>query len=480
MASDAHRLLVVDDEPDLLTLYELTLLREGHDVECAGSVQEALQALERQSFHLVITDMRLPDGQGLELLRHVESAGRGEKVVVITAYGSAETAVAALKAGAFDYLTKPVDLRQFRTVVAAALGQAPAAAPVPRGAAMPRAERGTAPARPEVARLVGDSPAIRQVRMLVDKVSRGMAPVLVTGESGTGKELVAKAIHQASARASGPFVPVNCGAIPESLLEAEFFGYRKGAFTGAADDRPGFFQAAQGGTLFLDEIGDLPLEAQTYLLRALQEGVIERLGSTEPIAIDVRIIAATHVDLARAVEEGRFRLDLLHRLKVLEVTVPRLRDRGDDVRVLADHFLERFRTDTRRVIRGFSAEAMDAVLMHQWPGNVREMSNRIRQACVLGEGRWISATDLGLRAAQASSNQTLDEIREQAEVRAIREALLANERGMARAAESLGVSRMTLYRLIQKHQAHLLDVIGDVGASEKAVPSKGSQVQLVA
>jgi DNA-binding NtrC family response regulator len=230
----------------------------------------------------------------------------------------------------------------------------------------------------------------------------------------------------------------------------------------------------------LDEIGDLPLEAQTYLLRALQEGVIERLGSTEPIAIDVRIIAATHVDLSRAVQEGRFRLDLLHRLKVLEVTVPRLRDRGDDVRILADHFLERFRADTRRVIRGFSAEAMDALLMHQWPGNVREMSNRIRQASVLGEGRWISATDLGLRAAQASSNQTLDEIREQAEVRAIREALLANERGMARAAESLGVSRMTLYRLIQKHQAHLVDVVGDVGTSEKPVQPKGSQVQLVA
>ena len=244
-ASDAHRLLVVDDEPDLLTLYELTLLREGHDVECAGSVQAALQALECQSFHLVITDMRLPDGQGLEILHRVEAARRSEKVIVITAYGSAETAVAALKAGAFGYLTKPVDLRQFRAVVAAALVQAPEAAPVSRGAAVRRVD--AAPARPDMARLVGDSPAMCQVRMLVDKVSRSMAPVLVTGESGTGKELVARAIHQASARASGPFVAVNCGAIPESLLEAEFFGYRKGRSRARQRTGPGSSRRRRAG-----------------------------------------------------------------------------------------------------------------------------------------------------------------------------------------------------------------------------------------
>jgi DNA-binding NtrC family response regulator len=340
--------------------------------------------------------------------------------------------------------------------------------------------RASAPSAAVFGEMVGGSPVMLKLYDKLKRFALADAPVLILGETGTGKELIASSLHEGSPRKRKPFVALNCAAIPAELIGSELFGHEQGAFTDASTTRIGRLEQAQGGTLFLDEIGDLPLEAQTYLLRALQEGVIERLGSTEPIAIDVRIIAATHVDLARAVEEGRFRLDLLHRLKVLEVTVPRLRDRGDDVRVLADHFLERFRTDTRRVIRGFSAEAMDAVLMHQWPGNVREMSNRIRQACVLGEGRWISATDLGLRAAQASSNQTLDEIREQAEVRAIREALLANERGMARAAESLGVSRMTLYRLIQKHQAHLLDVIGDVGASEKAVPSKGSQVQLVA
>ncbi len=269
MASDPYRLLVVDDEPDLLTLYELTLLREGHDVECAGSVQEAMQALQRRTFHLVITDMRLPDGQGIELLRHTEATGRSEKVIVITAYGSAETAVAALKAGAFDYLTKPVDLRQFRSVVAAALGQSPPPPQAQRPVPVARVDPPSAALRPEMARLVGNSPAMNHVRMLVDKVSRSMAPVMVVGESGTGKELVARAIHQSSARAAGPFVPVNCGAIPEALLESEFFGYRKGAFTGATDDRPGFFQAAQGGTLFLDEIGDLPLLEQELHLNSL-------------------------------------------------------------------------------------------------------------------------------------------------------------------------------------------------------------------
>jgi DNA-binding NtrC family response regulator len=328
--------------------------------------------------------------------------------------------------------------------------------------------------------MVGGSPVMLKLYDKLKRFALADAPVLVLGETGTGKELIASSLHEGSQRKRKPFVALNCAAIPAELIGSELFGHEQGAFTDASTTRIGRLEQAQGGTLFLDEIGDLPLEAQTYLLRALQEGVIERLGSTEPIAIDVRIIAATHVDLARAVQEGRFRLDLLHRLKVLEVTVPRLRDRGEDVRILADHFLERFRADTRRVIRGFSAEALDALLMHQWPGNVREMSNRIRQACVLGEGRWISAADLGLRAAQASSNLTLDQVREQAEVRAIREALLANERGMARAAESLGVSRMTLYRLIQKHQALLLDVVGDVSTPEKSVQPKGSQVQLVA
>ncbi|MEO7854739.1 MAG: sigma-54 dependent transcriptional regulator, partial [Rubrivivax sp.] len=273
---NANSLLVIDDEPDLRTLYELTLVREGYEVETAGSVEEAWAHLSERQFSAVITDMRLPDGTGLELLQRLEAGGRSEKAIVITAYGSAQGAVEALKCGAYDYLTKPVDLRQFRAVVASALGRTvpPAQSPA---RAEPVASRRRAVDRPAAAsttalqRLVGRTEAMQQVHSMIGKVARSMAPVLVQGESGTGKELVARAIHEVSSRAAQPFIAVNCGAIPENLLESEFFGYRKGAFTGAAEDRDGVFQAAQGGTLFLDEIGDLPLSMQSKLLRVIQE-----------------------------------------------------------------------------------------------------------------------------------------------------------------------------------------------------------------
>ena len=408
MASGPHRLLVVDDEPDLLTLYELTLLREGHDVECAGSVQEAMQALQRQTFHLVITDMRLPDGQGIELLRHLETTARSEKVIVITAYGSAETAVAALKAGAFDYLTKPVDLRQFRSVVAAALGQSPPPSPpqAQRPAPVSRSDPSLAVSRPEMARLVGNSPAMNHVRMLVDKVSRSMAPVMVTGESGTGKELVARAIHQASARAAGPFVPVNCGAIPETLLEAEFFGYRKGAFTGATDDRPGFFQAAQGGTLFLDEIGDLPLLMQSKLLRAIQERSVRPLGATAEVPCNARIVSATHRDLPLEVQAGRFRQDLFFRLNVIHIPVPPLRDRLTDLAPICEDILERICGESGvhpppRV----SEEALTHLRSYDFPGNVRELENMLHRALALSSADAIGLEELGLQPTPAPMAQ---------------------------------------------------------------------------
>ncbi len=401
-----QRLLVVDDEPDLRTLYELTLVREGFDVESAGSVEEAWAALQRQRFAVVITDMRLPDGTGLDLLRRMDEQGRGEKSIVITAYGSAENAVEALKAGAYDYLTKPVDLRQFRSVVATALGRAPAPMGEPRGLpaserdAPARAARAPVAPRPGAAamhRLVGDSAVMQQVRSLIEKVARSMAPVLVHGESGTGKELVARAIHEVSPRATQAFVAVNCGAIPEALLEAEFFGYRKGAFTGAQEDREGFFQAAHGGTLFLDEIGELPLSMQSKLLRVIQERAVRPLGSTAELAVNVRIVSATHKDLTAEVAASRFRQDLYYRLNVICVTVPPLRERLDDLPRICAALIERVAADAGvEPAPRLSDTALQQLRRYGFPGNVRELENLLHRALALSGGTHIECEDLGL------------------------------------------------------------------------------------
>jgi two-component system, NtrC family, response regulator PilR len=396
--SASPRLLVVDDEPDLRTLYELTLLREDYDVESAGTLDEAWSLLQQRGpggFQLVITDMRLPDGSGLDLLRRLEDAGRGEKAVVITAYGSPENAVEALKAGAYDYLTKPVDLRQFRAVVASALGRTP---PAPAKTVSPAAIRTQAP-RPRSAleRIVGDSEAMQQVRSLVGKVARSMAPVLVQGESGTGKELVARAIHDVSPRGAGPFVAVNCGAIPEALLEAEFFGYRKGAFTGANEDRDGFFQAAQGGTLFLDEIGDLPLAMQSKLLRVIQERAVRPLGAVAEAPVNVRIVSATHKDLGAEVQAARFRQDLFYRLNVIRIVVPPLRERAADLPAICAAVVERIAGDAGVSPPPVLAPAAQALLLrHSFPGNVRELENLLHRALALAGGQLIEAADLGL------------------------------------------------------------------------------------
>jgi two-component system response regulator PilR (NtrC family) len=397
-------LLVVDDEPDLRTLYELTLIREGYDVESAGTVEEAWTLLEERghdAFQLVITDMRLPDGTGLDLLRRIDDAGRREKAVVITAYGSPENAVEALKAGAYDYLTKPVDLRQFRAVVASALGRTPAAAiaaaaAAPRARALPMPAATTVP-RPALSRIAGPSAAMQQVRSLVEKVARSMAPVLVHGESGTGKELVARAIHDCSPRAAAPFVAVNCGAIPESLLEAEFFGYRKGAFTGAAEDREGFFQAAQGGTLFLDEIGDLPLAMQSKLLRVAQERAVRPIGAVTETPVNVRIVSATHRDLGAEVQAGRFRQDLYYRLNVIRIAVPALRERIADLPAICAAVLERIARDAGvSPAPSLAPDALQHLLRYAFPGNVRELENLLHRALALSGGPVIGLADLGL------------------------------------------------------------------------------------
>ncbi len=407
-AAPVH-LLVVDDEPDLLTLYELTLVREGYEVACAASVAQAWALLQSRSYHAVITDMRLPDGTGLELLKRLDAAGRPERVIVITAFSSASNAVEALKAGAFDYLTKPVDLKQFRAVVASAAGRQTA---MERHALAndadqhARRERGRSGAVTHQARerLVGDSAPMVHVRGLIEKVGRSMAPVLIQGESGTGKELVARAVHEASSRAAGSFVAVNCGAIPENLLEAEFFGYRKGAFTGAAEDRDGFFQAAQGGTLFLDEIGDLPMAMQAKLLRVVQERAVRPVGATTEQPTHVRIVSATHKDLAAEVQAGRFRQDLFYRLNVIRIAVPPLRDRLDDLPQICQVLLQRIAADAGADGPSrLSESALQALRLQSYPGNVRELENLLHRALTMAVSDCITCADLGL-ADDASVN----------------------------------------------------------------------------
>jgi two-component system response regulator PilR (NtrC family) len=392
LPTQAH-ILVIDDEPDLRTLYELTLLREGYRVEAAADLAQARALLQQQRFDAVITDMRLPDGLGLELLRDMVSQQRPERCVVITAHGSAENAVEALKAGAFDYLTKPVDLKQFRGVVASAI-QGPASHAIVQERGKPDSEGGPAAVKtarpadapPPLQRLVGESAVMQAVKARIVKVASSMAPVLIQGESGTGKELVARAVHDCSHRAAGPFVAVNCGAIPENLLEAEFFGARKGAYTGSAQDRLGYFQTAKGGTLFLDEIGDLPLAMQSKLLRAIQERVVRPLGSTQEDTVDVRVVSATHKDLAAAVAAGTFRQDLYYRLNVIEISVPPLRERREDLPALCRDLLGRICRESGFHMPELSGQVLATLQQHPFNGNVRELENILHRAVALGEG----------------------------------------------------------------------------------------------
>ena len=400
------RVLVIDDEPDLRTLYELTLLREGYRVESAADLGEARACLRDQRFDAVITDMCLPDGLGLELLKELAAGQRPERCVVITAHGSAKNAVEALKAGAFDYLTKPVDLKQFRSVVASAIqggelveaagkSSATIASPKTLKIATTAAKSPVTPNDVPVPplqgnavldKLVGDSGAMRTVKTRIAKVAGSMAPILIHGESGTGKELVARAVHGCSHRSGGPFVAVNCGAIPENLLEAEFFGARKGSYTGATQDREGYFQAARSGTLFLDEIGDLPLAMQSKLLRAIQERVVRPLGSAQEDTVDVRIVSATHKDLNAGVQAGSFRQDLYYRLNVIEVAVPALRERTEDLSALCSALLARICSESGVAIPRLTESALKQLKAHPFHGNVRELENMLHRAVALGDG----------------------------------------------------------------------------------------------
>ncbi|WP_395669781.1 sigma-54-dependent transcriptional regulator [Rhodoferax sp.] len=395
--TDATQILVVDDEPDLRTLYELTLLREGYAVKAAADVNQAKALLDDQRFDLVITDMRLPDGSGLDLLRHLRAHQRGDRCIVITAYGSAENAVESLKAGAFDYLTKPVDLRQFRSVVAAAAQ--PHSAPHP-GWAKPTPAPDAHVGQVAMERMVGQSACMQQVRERIAKVARSMAPVLVHGESGTGKELVAHALHANSHRCHGPWVAVNCGAIPENLIEVEFFGAKKGAYTGASHDRSGFFQAAHGGTLFLDEIGDLPHSMQAKLLRAVQERRVRPVGATHEEPVDVRIVSATHKDLRDEVQAGRFRQDLFYRLNVIDIRIPPLRERPEDLPALCATLLARIanESDAPQQVSTVGIERLARLTLR---GNVRELENILHRAVALSDQPELALEEIDVQASKA-------------------------------------------------------------------------------
>ncbi|MDB5796739.1 MAG: sigma-54-dependent Fis family transcriptional regulator [Paucimonas sp.] len=374
------RILVVDDEADLRELLTITFIKMGHDVDAVETLEQARSALAARDYSLVLTDMRLPDGLGIELVREVVAGPRNLPIAVITAYGSADNAVSALKAGAFDYLSKPVRLDQLRQMVQSALGLGSRAAAKP----------GPAPSL----RLLGRSSAMCMVQAQIARLACSMAPVAITGESGTGKELAARDIHALSPRSDKPFVAVNCGAIPENLMEAEFFGYRKGAFTGAAEDREGFFHAASGGTLLLDEVADLPLAMQVKLLRAIQERRVRRVGATQEEPVDVRIISATHQNLAACVEQGRFRQDLYYRLNVIELSLPPLRERREDIGMLAEAILHRLSAPQAAPL--LSREALEALRDYPFPGNVRELENVLERALAFANGS-IEAADLALK-----------------------------------------------------------------------------------
>ena len=398
-APGERRVLVVDDEPDIRELLELTLVKMGIDVVSAGSIGEAKAHLSGGDFDLCLTDMRLPDGEGLELVRFIGAQGGDIPVAVITAYGSADNAVAALKAGAFDYLAKPVALDALRSLVRSAV-QLPGQQPAVRDAAAGKADDPTR-------QLLGGSAAMNEVRAQIQRLARSMAPVSIAGESGSGKELAARLIHQSGPRAAQPFVAVNCGAIPEALMEAEFFGYRKGAFTGADQDRDGFFQAASGGTLFLDEVADLPLAMQVKLLRAIQEKRVRKVGATVEGAVDVRIVSATHQDLAQCVASGRFRQDLFYRLNVIELKLPALRDRLDDIPALAGAIIERLaaRAGMAQAPR-LASVTLRYLQSYRFPGNVRELENMLERALAFCNGEVINVEDLGLKPAVSDANES--------------------------------------------------------------------------
>lgn len=391
---DNKTALVVDDEPDIRELLEITLGRMDIDTRSASDVTSAKQLLLEQAFDFCLTDMRLPDGNGIELVQHISKNYPQTPVAMITAHGNMESAVEALKAGAFDFVSKPIHLELLRNLVDTALHLKPLDA---------------AKAEPDLPTLLGDTDVMRALRKQITKLARSQAPIYISGESGSGKELVARLIHDQGPHREAPFIPVNCGAIPGELMESEFFGHKKGSFTGAVSDKEGLFQAANGGTLFLDEVADLPLPMQVKLLRAIQEKAIRPIGTQQEIPVDVRILSATHKDLAAEVDKGAFRQDLYYRINVIELRVPSLKERQDDIPVLAVHLLNRIASEYEMAPPTITDETMRALKAYPFPGNVRELENVLERAFTLCEGDVIKPEDLSLSPAANTYEPVVDD-----------------------------------------------------------------------
>jgi len=456
--SGPMRVLVVDDDPEMAELLAEILTDEGYAARTAVGGSEALWMMQSVDFPLVITDLRMHGMSGMHLLDEIRQQHPDTEVVMITAFGSIDTAIDAMRRGAYDYITKP-----FKTdAILAAVRRA--AEKIGLGDQLRRL---TGSGSVRFHGMIGASPPMRRVFDHIRQVAASPAGVLLTGESGTGKEVAARAIHAESGR-TGPLVPVNCAAIPESLMEGELFGARKGAYTDAREDRKGLFEHAAGGTLFLDEVGEIPLPLQSKLLRALQERIIRRLGDTREIPIDVRVIAATNADLTRAVAEGRFREDLFWRLNVIPIHLPPLRDRPDDIPLLAQDLVARFATENRKPVRGLTAAALERLSAHHWPGNIRELANALERAVILAQGPAIDGADLppglGTRGPvtangaaphavpsnlppEAAGEPTLEEL----ERRYILHVLDTCHGNRTAAARRLGIDRKTLYRKLSQY-----------------------------
>ncbi|MED5374512.1 MAG: sigma-54 dependent transcriptional regulator [Myxococcota bacterium] len=440
----ATRILIVDDEPSIRKVLSAHLRRDGYDVSTASDGAEAIAALQAEDFEAVVSDMKMPNVGGLELLRWCREHRPSLPVILITAHGTVDSAVEAIKRGAHDYITKPFDRDELKLILQKAVATGESS----------RSKVQPAPGRFAI---IGQTPSMRRVFDLIAKVAASPTTVLITGESGTGKELVAQALHQESDRADGPFITVNCGAIPENLFESELFGHERGAFTGAVHSKPGRFELAHGGTLLLDEVGELPAEMQVKLLRVLQERRFERVGGLRSIDVDVRLVAATNRDLAQAARDGDFRQDLYYRLNVIPIHLPPLRDRSEDVPLLAQHFLERFNSRLGREVKGLTPAALEALQAWHWPGNIRELENFMERAVLLSDGPWVDLSELpGLKVGTRPSPTPTsgmesmplkDYVRvhtAKLERARIREALDAEHQNVTRAARRLGISRKSL------------------------------------